>query len=55
MERKVYISLITGWVAGRRVEVGDRLELTEDQARYEPVDPEEVVVAAIQRKERAAK
>lgn len=34
-----YISQITGWVAGRRVSVGDLLVLTEDQARYEPVTP----------------
>lgn len=55
MERKWYVSLITGWVAGRRVEIGDRLELTEDEARYEPVDPEETAVPAAPRKERAAK
>ncbi|MDQ7775162.1 MAG: hypothetical protein Q4615_04230 [Paracoccus aminovorans] len=29
-----------GWIAGQRVEKGALLELTEDQAKYEPVDLE---------------
>lgn len=27
------------WVNGKRVNIGDEIELTEDQARHEPVDP----------------
>lgn len=38
-----YRVLQAGWVAGRRVKEGDILQLTEVEARYEPV---ELVTAA---------
>lgn len=29
----------SGWIAGQRVEIGDVVELTIAEAKYEPVDP----------------
>lgn len=31
--------LADGWIAGRRAEKGDVLDLTEAEAKYEPVEP----------------
>ena len=51
MTRKPFVSQITGWVAGQRVQAGDRLLLTEDEARHEPVSaapPDPVLEAGIE-------
>lgn len=37
--RQTYLARITGWVAGRRVRRGERVQLTAAEARFEPVDP----------------
>ncbi|EGJ20117.1 hypothetical protein RSWS8N_18194 [Cereibacter sphaeroides WS8N] len=34
-----------GWIAGRRVKAGEEVSLTAAQAKYEPVDPVEMVAA----------
>lgn len=33
-----YVSKIAGWIDGKRVTVGQPVELTEAQAKYEPVE-----------------
>lgn len=38
-ERAIYQVQEDGWVAGRRVSAGDRLELTATAAKYERVAP----------------
>jgi len=40
-ERRKYIVLFAGWIAGRRVEAGDEILLTEAEAEYEHVSPAE--------------
>lgn len=40
-DRLPYIALHSGWVAGRRVAVGEPVLLTAEEARYEPVAPAE--------------
>lgn len=37
--RLTFVARITGWVAGRRVRRGERVQLTAAEARFEPVDP----------------
>lgn len=32
-------ALVSGWIAGRRVQAGDEIELSAAQARYEKVEP----------------
>lgn len=36
---KSYVSKMEGWIAGRRVAIGDLVILTDAQAQYEPVTP----------------
>lgn len=36
--KQTYKVRVSGWVAGERAEQGDLLELTDVQAKYEPVD-----------------
>lgn len=37
--KATYRALADGWIAGHRVEAGELLELTADEAKYEPVEP----------------
>lgn len=55
-ERMSYVALVSGWIAGRRMEAGDRLEMTAAEAAYEHVAPAEVAapVPARTRKTRSA-
>ncbi len=36
--KRPYKALVSGWIAGARVEAGDRMDLTPAQAKYEPVE-----------------
>ncbi len=38
-QKQEHRALDDGWIAGRRVRKGDPVALTEDEARYEPVEP----------------
>lgn len=38
--KQTYKVRVSGWIAGRRVEQGDLLELSLGEAKYEPVDLE---------------
>ena len=49
----LYVARAEGWIAGRRVAAGAVVELTEAQAKYEPVDPAPAPAAAATRPGRA--
>lgn len=45
-DRHPYIARADGWVAGQRVTAGERLLMTDAEARFEPVDPAPAEVVA---------
>lgn len=51
--RQTYLARITGWVAGRRVRRGERVQLTAAEAQFEPVDPVPPELAPKPRRRRA--
>ncbi|MWP38071.1 hypothetical protein GQY15_10685 [Rhodobacter sphaeroides] len=46
MTKTAWRARADGWIAGRRVKAGDEVSLTAVQAKYEPVDPVEMVAVA---------
>lgn len=43
--KAMYRALADGWVAGRWVQAGELLELSLEEAKYEPVEPEKPAAA----------